>query len=264
MADKITLRTTLDDYPHTTPIKTGEIKSDFVDFEWVPVKPIAQSFKAMVREQARDVNELAIVTYLQAKVYGKPIVLLPVTMLGRFQHHTMLYNTERGVVRPADLPGRRLGMRAYTQTTGAWVRGILGREYGIDLNQAHWVTFEDAHCAEYSDPPGIERAARQGINVGHIGAFITRALGDTALPPQVARLLDNWKTGPTAQVSVERLLILRTTSPETLDFILDTPAIRRFMGARLGPMAAIIRSEDVRDLRDALGEHGIQADIAGV
>ncbi len=157
-ASKITLRTTLDDYPHTAPIKTGEIASERIDFDWVPVKPIAQSFKAMVREQARDVNELAIVTYLQAKVYGKPIVLLPVTMLGRFQHHTMLYNTERGVVRPADLPGRRLGMRAYTQTTGAWVRGILGREYGIDLNKAHWVTFEDAHCAEYSDPPGIERA----------------------------------------------------------------------------------------------------------
>lgn len=114
------------------------------------------------------------------------------------------------------------------------------------------------------DPPGIERAARQGINVGHIGAFITRALGDTALPPSVARLLENWKTGPTAQVSLERLLILRTTAPETLDFILETPGIRRFMGARLGPMAVIVRSEDVRELRDALGEHGVQADIAGL
>ncbi|MBI1257908.1 MAG: hypothetical protein GC204_10590 [Chloroflexi bacterium] len=114
------------------------------------------------------------------------------------------------------------------------------------------------------DPPGIERAARQGINVGHIGAFITRALGETSLPPSVARLLDNWKTGPTAQVSVERLLVLRTTAPETLDFILETPGIRRFMGARLGPMAVIVRADDVRDLRDALGEHGIQAEIAGL
>lgn len=114
------------------------------------------------------------------------------------------------------------------------------------------------------DPPGIERAAKQGINVGHIGAFITRALGDQALPQGVARLLDNWKTGPTASVSVERLLVLRTTAPETLDFILETPGIRRFMGARLGPMAVIVRGEDLRDLRDALGEHGIQAEIAGL
>ncbi len=111
------------------------------------------------------------------------------------------------------------------------------------------------------DPPGIERAAQQGINIGHIGAFITRALGEQALPPAVARLLENWKTGPTARVSLERLLILRTTAPETLDFILETPALRRFMGARLGPMSVIVRAEDLRELRDALGEHGIQAEI---
>lgn len=114
------------------------------------------------------------------------------------------------------------------------------------------------------DPAGIERAAQQGINVGHIGAFITRALGEQALPPVVARLLDNWKTGPTANVAVERLLVLRTTAPETLDLIMETPGIRRFMGARLGPMAAVVRSEDLRDLRDALGERGIQAEMVGL
>ncbi len=113
------------------------------------------------------------------------------------------------------------------------------------------------------DAPGIERAAKQGINVGHIGAFITRALGEHALPPAVARLLENWKTGPTAKVTLERLLILRTTAPETLDFILETPGLRRFMGARLGPMAVIVRAEDLRELRDALGEHGIQAEMMG-
>jgi hypothetical protein len=60
------------------------------------------------------------------------------------------------------------------------------------------------------------------------------------------------------------VLILRTSAPETLDFILETPAIRRFMGARLGPMAVIVRGEDLRDLRDVLGEHGIQAEIVGL
>ena len=113
------------------------------------------------------------------------------------------------------------------------------------------------------DPAGIEQAAQQGINVGHIAAFLTRALGDEPLPPSVARLLDNWKGGATATVTFERLLVLRTTTPETLDFIMDTPAIRRFMGARLGPMAAVIRSDDLRELRDTLGEFGIQAEVLG-
>ncbi len=127
---------------------------------------------------------------------------------------------------------------------------------------ASWVSAGGTYTYKL-DPAGIERAAQQGINVGHIGAFLTRALGDEPLPPSVTRLLENWKTGATATVSVERLLVLRTTAPETLDFIMDTPGIRRFMGARLGPMAAIIRTDDMRDLRDALGEHGIQAEIVG-
>jgi 4,5-dihydroxyphthalate decarboxylase len=113
----------------------------------------------MAREQKFDVSEMAIVSYLQAKAYGKPLVLMPATMLGRFQHGAMLYNSERGTVRPQDLPGRRVGVRAFTQTTGVWLRGILSKDYGLDLGKVQWVTFEDAHLAEYSDPPGVERAA---------------------------------------------------------------------------------------------------------
>ena len=113
----------------------------------------------MVREQKFDVSEMAIVSYLQAKAYGKPLTLMPATMLGRFQHGAMLYNSERGTVRPQDLPGRRVGVRAFTQTTGVWLRGILSKDYGLDLGKVQWVTFEDAHLAEYSDPPGVERVA---------------------------------------------------------------------------------------------------------
>jgi 4,5-dihydroxyphthalate decarboxylase len=102
---------------------------------------------------------MAIVTYLQAKAYNKPLVLMPATMMGRFQHGTMLYNSDRGTLRPEDLPGKRVGVRAFSQTTGVWIRGILWKDYGLDLGKVKWVTFEDAHVAEYRDPPGVERAA---------------------------------------------------------------------------------------------------------
>lgn len=114
------------------------------------------------------------------------------------------------------------------------------------------------------DARGIARGADQGITTGHIATFLTRALGDQPLPPAVTRLLENWKSGPTASVTIERLIVLRTTAPETLEFILDTPALRRFLGARLGPMAVAVRADQWAALRDALGEHGIQADISGL
>jgi 4,5-dihydroxyphthalate decarboxylase len=153
-----TLKSVLADYPHTLPLKRGEVRSGTVALDFHTVKPIAQAFKPMVREQAFDVSELALVTYLQARAYGKPVVMLPTTMLGRFQHHCMLYNSERGHLTPADLPGRRVGIRSYAQTTAVWLRGILQNDYGVDVSRIRWVVFEDAHVAEYIDPSGIERA----------------------------------------------------------------------------------------------------------
>lgn len=152
------LRIVLGDYPHSLPLKRGEIKSPRLALDFVEIKPTNRAFKPMVRELRFDVSEMAIVTYLQAKTYGKPLVLLPAVMLGRFQHQHMHYDVEHGKLTPADLPGKRVGVRAYTQTTGAWIRGILANDYGVDLSRVHWVTFEDAHVAEYDDPPGIERA----------------------------------------------------------------------------------------------------------
>jgi 4,5-dihydroxyphthalate decarboxylase len=159
-AEKIeVLSACLGTYPHTKALKDGTVKSDRVALNFTEINPVNRAFLLMAREQKFDVCEMAIVTYLQAKAYGKPLMLVPATMLGRFQHGALLYNAERGVLRPQDLPGRRVGVRAFSQTTGVWIRGILWKDYGLDLATVKWVTFEDAHVAEYRDPPGVERAA---------------------------------------------------------------------------------------------------------
>jgi 4,5-dihydroxyphthalate decarboxylase len=154
-----TLSACLGTYPHTKALKDGSVKSDRLTLNFTEINPVNRAFLLMAREQKFDVCEMAIVTYLQAKAYDKPLMLLPATMLGRFQHGALLYNSERGVLRPQDLPGRRVGVRAFSQTTGVWIRGILWKDYGLDLGTVRWVTFEDAHVAEYRDPPGVERAA---------------------------------------------------------------------------------------------------------
>jgi len=159
-AEKIeTLNACFGTYPHTQALKSGQIKSDRVNLRLTEVNPVYKAFLMMAREQKFDVSEMAIVTYLQAKAYGKPITLMPATMMGRFQHGTMLYSAERGTLTPQNLPGRRVGVRSFAQTTGCWIRGILWKDYGLDLATVKWVTFEDAHLAEFRDPPGVERAA---------------------------------------------------------------------------------------------------------
>jgi 4,5-dihydroxyphthalate decarboxylase len=159
IATQQALHIAIGDYPHTAALKNNAIKSDRVALDFADIKPVYKAFAEMVRKTAYDVSEMAIVTFLQAKALGKPLVLMPCVMLGRFQHGTLLYNSERGKLSLSDLPGRRVGVRSYTQTTGTWLRGHLQNDYGVDIYRVNWVNFEDAHVLEYRDPPFVERAA---------------------------------------------------------------------------------------------------------
>jgi 4,5-dihydroxyphthalate decarboxylase len=156
--DKVKLFTLMGSYPNAMALKDGKITSNVVEFDFADVKVSNTAFKPLVREAKFDLAEVAIVTFLQARHYGKPYVLIPATVVGRGQLHTIAYNPERGHLGPSDLNGKTLGVRAYTQTTGVWVRGILAEDYGVDLDSIKWVTFEEGHVAEYKDPPNVHRA----------------------------------------------------------------------------------------------------------
>ena len=178
----VTLHSLLGNHPGTRALKEGRVSSPLVTFDYADVKVPNTQFKAMVRDLKYDFGELAIVTFLQAKAYNTPYVLLPATIVGRSQHHTIFYNANRGPLTARDLNGARVGVRAYTQTTGAWVRGFLADDYGIDLDTVTWVTFEDPHVSEYRDPSIVERAPegkvlKQMLLDGEIDAAI---LGDVA------------------------------------------------------------------------------------
>jgi 4,5-dihydroxyphthalate decarboxylase len=159
------LRTLLGDHACTAALKNGSVKSDLVSFDFVDYTPTNKGFKPMVREQAFDVSEMAVVTYLMAKSVGKPMVLLPNVVLARFAHEFLLYNGKHGEMKPADLNGKRVGIRSFTTTTGAWLRGILANDYGVDLDSIDWVTFEDAHVAEYNDPTKRAPSGKQIVQM---------------------------------------------------------------------------------------------------
>ncbi|WP_350030055.1 phosphate ABC transporter substrate-binding protein [Caballeronia sp. GAFFF2] len=154
---KPVLRTNLATYPVTKAMKDGRVSSELVNLDYCGPTPAHNGFKAMVRENAFDAGELAIVTFLQAKAYGKPYVLLPTPISGRFQHHCAGYNIDFGPLEPKDIEGKKVGVRTYTQTTALWIRGILRHEYGVDLDRVTWMTLGDGHLAEYLDPENCVR-----------------------------------------------------------------------------------------------------------
>jgi 4,5-dihydroxyphthalate decarboxylase len=219
MTEKITLKTLLGDYPNAMALKKGEVSSPLVDFQFADVKVPNTAFKRLVRDKEFDFSELAIVTYLQAKSFGTPYILLPATVVGRGQHHTLAYNPEKGPLRPQDLNGKRVGMRAYSVTTATWVRGILARDYGVDLDSVKWVTFEDPHVAEYKDPPTATRAPA-GKEIGKMlldGELDAAVLGDKlpdsrlkTLIPDADKAARDW-AARNGGVPINHMIVVRDT-----------------------------------------------------
>jgi 4,5-dihydroxyphthalate decarboxylase len=181
------LRTLLGNHPQTLALKTGKITSEQVAFDFIDYSPTNKGFKPMVREQAFDVSEMAIVTYLMAKSVGKPMVLLPDVVVARFQHAYAIYNAKQGTLKPTELNGKRVGIRSFTTTTGAWLRGILANDYGVDLDSIDWVTFEDAHVAEYQDTTKRAPAGKEIIRM-LIDGELDAVLGEKSEHPDLKPL----------------------------------------------------------------------------
>lgn len=142
-------------YPHTASLPD----SDAVRLDRASVTPINRAFASMVRELRFDVCEMAIATFLMAKEAGIPITLLPAVMAERYQEGALVCPQDSPIRGPADLKGKRVGVRAYSQTTGMWLRGVLADSHGVPPDSIAWTTFEDAHVPTFRDPTFVTRAA---------------------------------------------------------------------------------------------------------
>jgi 4,5-dihydroxyphthalate decarboxylase len=150
------LRTVTRTQGNNRALKAGEVRPRSVDLEFVEVPVLVQAFRRMVRDLEFDVCEMAITTYLCAKEHGAAFTALPVFLVRGFHHGAIAQNTTLGLTSPKDLEGKRVGVnRGYTVTTGVWARGVLDREYGVDLDRVTWVLSGDEHVADYRPPANV-------------------------------------------------------------------------------------------------------------
>ncbi|MDZ4763441.1 MAG: hypothetical protein SGI73_02740 [Chloroflexota bacterium] len=109
----------------------------------------------------------------------------------------------------------------------------------------------------------LRRAHDDGINAAQIAAFLARTTTDGTLPPTVAKLLESAQLAPSLTASIERAVVVRTTTKATLDYFYETPELRRFFGARLGDLAAVVRADQLQAAQDALVAHGVHVEWLG-
>ena len=121
----LTLKAAFASYPHTAALKDGRVGSDRVRFDFEEVEPITRAFRRMVRTGDFDLCEIAVTTLAQAHFYNKGLTGLPVVVFRGFHHHALMCPLGSSLRGPEDLKGKRIGVRAFSQTTGVWLRGIL-------------------------------------------------------------------------------------------------------------------------------------------
>jgi 4,5-dihydroxyphthalate decarboxylase len=181
---------------HTAAVKNGSVPIEGVAANFVEVVPIIAAFRRMVRDLEFDVCELAPTTYLIARARGAPYVALPIFVMRRFHHGGFVVRPDAGIKVPKDLEGKRVGVRAYSVTTGVWTRGIFSNEYALDAGKVTWVVDDEEHVTTLKlpdnvvhAPPGQSLAAMMAsgeLQAGFTGpAGIGRAGAPTA----------NWEQG---------------------------------------------------------------------
>lgn len=211
------LRIALGRHLHVKPLRDGTVTSEHVRLEFVEFDPLPGAFRQMVRNLDLDVCEMALTTHVLAHHFGKPLVALPIPLWCRLHHGNLVCVTDSGLRGPADLRDRPVGVRAYSQTTGVWIRGILRSEYGVDLDSIQWVTMEDAHVAEARDPQNVVRntsgkTLRDLLLSGQLAAIMGERNADPAgvrsVIPNAAEAASAWSRA-TGIIPVNHILSMK-------------------------------------------------------
>jgi 4,5-dihydroxyphthalate decarboxylase len=191
MADQPQLKIAIGTYGHTRALKWGDVRIDGVDPAFVEVVPIIGAFRRMVRDVEFDICEMAPTTYMIARALGAPYIALPIFLMRRFHHGGFVVRPDAGIKVPKDLEGKKVGVRAYSVTTGVWTRGIFVNEYGLDSAKVTWVVDDEEHVTTLKLPPNVVHAPegkslQSMMKAGEIQAGFTGPAGVGRAGPPVS------------------------------------------------------------------------------
>jgi 4,5-dihydroxyphthalate decarboxylase len=191
MADQPNLKIAIGTYGHTRALKWGDVRIEGVDPAFVEVVPIIGAFRRMVRDVEFDICEMAPTTYMIARALGAPYIALPIFLMRRFHHGGFVVRPDAGIKVPKDLEGKKVGVRAYSVTTGVWTRGIFVNEYGLDSAKVTWVVDDEEHVTTLKLPPNVVHAPegkslQSMMKTGEIQAGFTGPAGVGRAGPPIS------------------------------------------------------------------------------
>ncbi|MFM0704382.1 ABC transporter substrate-binding protein [Paraburkholderia sediminicola] len=150
---KLQLSIAVGNYDRMRPLVDGEVQIDGVDPVFMLQDPEEIFFRAF-RHADYDICELSLSSYSVKTAAGtSPYIAVPVFPSRAFRHTSVYVRSDRGINRPEDLKGKRIGVPEYQLTANVWVRLFLEEEYGVKPSHITWIR------GGYEDPTRVEKIA---------------------------------------------------------------------------------------------------------
>jgi 4,5-dihydroxyphthalate decarboxylase len=201
MSKQLHLTLACGDYEIVRALKEGTVSPEGIELTVLTDMTSDIRHWRMVRNQEFDVAELSMSNYLMAKYRGLPFAAIPVFLHRRFRHGFVFLNASKGIAKPTDLIGKKVGLRNFQATANLWIRGILEHEYNVPHRQIRWFK-QDEEEVEWAPPPDLNiQRVGAGKNVermlveGDLDALIHPELIQSILnkDKRVTRLFPNYR-----------------------------------------------------------------------
>jgi 4,5-dihydroxyphthalate decarboxylase len=201
VAKKIPLTLACGDYEIIRALKEGEVEPDGIDLTVLTEMDSTTRHWRFIRNGDFDMAETSASSYAVAKDQGQAVTALPVFLHRRFRHGFVFINTTKGIKKPSDLIGRKVGIKSFLVTAGHWMRGILEHEYGVPHKSVEYFAELDEDI-EFAPHPDLKitrlphaKSVETMLAEGELDAVIHSSIIKpfAARDPRVARLFPDFK-----------------------------------------------------------------------
>jgi 4,5-dihydroxyphthalate decarboxylase len=201
VAKKIPLTLACGDYEIIRALKEGEVEPDGIDLTVLTEMDSTTRHWRFIRNRDFDMAETSASSYVVAKDQGQAVTALPVFLHRRFRHGFVFINTTKGITKPSDLIGRKIGIKSFLVTAGHWMRGILEHEYGVPHKSVEYFAELDEDI-EFTPPADLKitrlphaKSVETMLAEGELDAVIHSSIIKpfAAHDPRVGRLFPDFK-----------------------------------------------------------------------
>jgi 4,5-dihydroxyphthalate decarboxylase len=196
------LKIGVSDSDRTRPIASGEVPIQGVAAE-VTLMGVQALFNQQLTKHTFDCCEFPLASYLRTLDRpDRPYVAVPIFPSRHFRFSNVFVNTDKGITKPADLAGKRIGVPVFDMAAAVWLRGIFEDHYDLPRTAPIYVAggleaarSGDEHPQFYPDRFTHETRNDDSLAVllaeGQIDALYTARAPSTWPSASVGRLFDD-------------------------------------------------------------------------